>query len=76
MLSKETLQTALENIETHWEAKNNQMGATEKARYKRSIAELKLESEQEQVRSIFPKYDPTRIPDIGQYGDDYVEHGA
>ncbi len=43
MLSKETLQTALENIETHWEAKNTQMGATEKARYKRSIAELKNE---------------------------------
>ena len=41
MLSKETLQTALENVENHFAAKQAAMGDTEKARYKRCMEDLK-----------------------------------
>lgn len=41
MLTKETLQTALENVEAYYSDKYTKMGHTEQARYKRVIAELK-----------------------------------
>lgn len=42
MLTKETLQTALENVEGYHNAKYTTMGKTEQERYKRATEELKL----------------------------------
>lgn len=57
MLSKETLQTALENVENHFSNNTSKMGATETARYRRVTTELK-----EELGLRDKVSDPTELP--------------